>query len=277
MERFIDLTGQRFGKLTVIERAEDHISKSGKTVTVAWRCKCDCGNEITVKSLNLRNGHVSSCGCYRKEFASKKIDDLTGLKFGKLKVLERADNCISPSGQPKTAWKCQCDCGKMIIVRARSLKLGKTKSCGCIVNTQNGLSHTKQYVVWKQMISRCQNIYDQAYNDYGGRGINVCPEWQGEHGFENFYKWCEESGRTDNLTIDRINVNGNYEPSNCRWATMKEQQNNRRDNHFLDFMGEKRTIAEWSEITGINAGTIRSRLKLGWSIEDTLETKVNRR
>lgn len=274
---FIDLTGRRFGRLLATERGKDHISKSGKTTTVTWKCLCDCGNEITVQGLNLRNGHVTSCGCYRKEFSSKKIDDLRGRRFGRLLVLERSENVFYPSGKPQTTWKCQCDCGNEIVVGAQLLKSGKTKSCGCIVNTQAGLSHTRQYTIWKQMISRCQNVHDQAFSDYGSRGIEVCKEWLGEYGFQNFYKWSIKNGYADNLTIDRINVNGNYEPSNCRWATMKEQQNNRRNNRFLDLNGEKHTIAQWSEITRINAGTIRSRLKLGWSIEDTLTKKTNRR
>lgn len=273
---FIDLTGMRFGNLTVAKRVEDHISKSGKTVSVMWECKCDCGKDIIVQGLNLRNGHVKSCGCYRKKFSSKKIDDLTGRRFGKLIVLERADNIFSPSGQPQTRWKCLCDCGNTIIVRAQLLKMGKTKSCGCNVNTQKGLSHTRQYAIWGKMVSRCQNTADQAYGDYGGRGIRVCKEWLGEHGFQDFYGWALENGYQDNLTIDRIDVNGNYEPSNCRWSTMKEQQNNRRDNHILELNGEKHTIAEWSEITGINAGTIRSRLKLDWSIEEALTKKAHR-
>lgn len=113
-------------------------------------------------------------------------------------------------------------------------------------------------------------------DNISGRGIKVCKEWLGEHGFQDFYRWALENGYQDNLTIDRIDVNGNYEPNNCRWSTMKEQQNNRRDNHILELNGEKHTIAEWSEITGINAGTIRSRLKLDWSIEEALTKKAHR-
>lgn len=274
MGKLIDLAGNRFGHLTVVKREKNHISDSGKTVSAMWLCKCDCGNEIVVQGLNLKNGHIKSCGCYRKEFSSKKIDDLTGKRFGKLVVLERADNTISPCGQPQTQWKCRCDCGNVIAVRAQLLKSGKTKSCGCNISTQKRLSHTRLYHIWQKMISRCQNINDQAYERYGGRGIKVCHEWQGENGFQNFYEWSMKNGYAKNLTIDRKDNNKGYSPDNCRWATMKEQQNNRRNNNLLDLDGERHTIAEWSEITGINAATIRSRLKRGWSIKDTLTKKV---
>ena len=272
---FIDLTGKRFGNLVVIARANDHISKSGKTKTVAWQCRCDCGNEIEVQGLNLRNGHIKSCGCYRSKFSKMKLDNLAGKRFGKLLVLERAENQTSQSGQPKTRWKCKCDCGNTIVVTAQSLKRGSTRSCGCKVSVQQGLSHTRQYTIWQQMVNRCQNTQSQAYIDYGGRGIKVCDEWRGENGFINFYNWATKNGYRDDLTIDRINNDGNYEPSNCRWITMKEQQNNRRNNHFLEFSGQVHTIAEWSDITGINPGTIRTRLKLGWPIEDVLTKKVS--
>ena len=273
---FIDLTGKRFGNLVVIARANDHISKSGKTKTVVWRCRCDCGNEVEVQGLNLRNGHIKSCGCYRSKFSRMKLDNLTGKRFGKLLVLERAENQISQAGHPTTMWKCQCDCGNIAVVNAQLLKRGSTQSCGCKVNVQNGLSRTRQYSIWNQMTSRCKSKKNQAYADYGGRGIKVCDEWSGENGFINFYNWAMNNGYRDDLTIDRINVNGNYEPSNCRWRTQKEQQNNRRNNRFLEFSGQSHTIAEWSDITGINPGTIRTRLKLGWPIEDVLTKKVSR-
>lgn len=121
------------------------------------------------------------------------------------------------------------------------------------------------------MKSRCTNTTIKAYKDYGGRGIKVCDEWL--NSFEAFYDWAMKNGYADHLSIDRIDVNGNYCPENCRWATRKTQQMNKTNNLLIDFNGEKHTLAEWSEITGINRATIKSRLNAGWTIEKALTTK----
>lgn len=144
---------------------------------------------------------------------------------------------------------------------------------------KHGKSNTKLYGIWLSMKNRCLLQTDKQYGRYGGRGITVCPEWLGEHGFENFYDWAmsvgyDESKSRVEQSIDRIDVNGNYEPDNCRFASAKVQSNNRRSNHFLEFRGETHTIKEWSEITGIKNSTIERRLnEYGWSIEDSLTIK----
>ena len=125
---------------------------------------------------------------------------------------------------------------------------------------KHGLSNTKEYYIWKAMIRRTTNPKDASYNRYGGRGIKVCEEWKK---LENFYKWCCESGYKEGLEIDRIDVNGNYEPSNCRWATRKQQQNNKRDNVKAEINGKTHTLAEWSEITGITINTLQYRYYRG--------------
>ena len=161
------------------------------------------------------------------------------------------------------------------------LKSCSTRSCGCLAreirskskgqnatNYKNGITFTRLGYIYLGIKQRCYNPNNQNYHNYGGRGITMCDEWLGEHGFENFRNWCikngfKEKSNRGECTIDRIDVNGNYEPSNCRWVDITVQARNRRDCVYLEHMGEKKTISEWSEITGIKDSTIRNRLNRG--------------
>lgn len=279
MGKLIDLTGQKFGKLTVVSRAESIRKPWGVTVAY-WNCVCDCGNEKTVSSELLRNGKVKSCGCLRHV---ERAEDLSNKKFGRLRVIERAENRVTKGGNTKVMWKCQCDCGKSVIVSASDLKSGDTRSCGCFhkellssMAKTHGLSKSKIRTVWRNMIARCENPKCSAYKNYGGRGITVCQEW---HDLETFAKWAFENGYDENAghkecTIERKDVNGNYEPSNCVWVSMKEQSRNRRNNNIIEYNGEKKTIAEWAEVVGITYSGLRNRIyERGWSIEKAITTK----
>lgn len=197
--------------------------------------------------------------------------DLTGNRYGRLTVISRAESKKRKTGGSRTMWNCQCDCGNIVVVDGDHLKSGHSKSCGCITK-KHGMFGTRIYKIWDSMYQRCYNSNHAAYKDYGGRGITVCDEWL--HNFQAFYEWSMSNGYADNLTIDRINVNGNYEPSNCRWATDIEQHNNTRKNRYIEFNGETHTMAEWARITGIKYATLASRIiTKGWSIERALTDK----
>lgn len=137
----------------------------------------------------------------------------------------------------------------------------------------HGETKTRLHKIWEAMRSRCCDKNHKHFGDYGGRGIHICEEWSD---YIHFRNWALNNGYSEDLTIDRINVNGNYCPENCRWVTMKEQQNNKRTNRYISMNGETHTIAEWSEITGIKKTTLRERLNSGWSVEKSLNAPVKK-
>ena len=201
-----------------------------------------------------------------------KLKDLTGQKFGKLTVIERAEN----DNRGNVQWLCQCECGNIVKVRSTNLITGNTKSCGCLKGYSgvHYLAHHRIYKIWTNMKSRCYNKNTINYNRYGGRGIIVCEEWKN---FEPFRDWAVKNGYQDDLTIDRINPDGNYEPLNCRWATVKNQCRNTRANKFITYKGKTRCVAEWAEILGIDSKLIYDRLRKNWTIEEVFKTPLLRR
>ena len=194
--------------------------------------------------------------------------ELSGQRFGHLLVIE----CVG-SRKGHTQWLCECDCGKKKVVDGRKLKEQQIKSCGCMhfeACKTHGQSDTRLYHIWRTMKARCDDPNSVKFNRYGARGISICKEW---YDFANFYKWAMENGYKDILSIDRIDNNGNYEPSNCRWATAIQQANNTSANVLLEFCGEVKTEAEWAREVGIRLSVISKRLKRGWSVEDALTKK----
>lgn len=201
-----------------------------------------------------------------------KLVDLTGQKFGKLTVVE-----IAYRKNKRIFWKCLCDCGNYSYVDGGNLKSGHTSSCGCLqkelgLAPSHHLRFHRLYNIWSLMKKRCINSTDKLFSYYGGRGIKICDEWKND--FKVFYDWAMASGYQENLTIDRIDVNGNYEPNNCRWITQKEQVRNIRSNHLITYNNETHCIAEWAELYSLPYRTFWKRLKKGWNFEKALLTPV---
>ena len=191
-----------------------------------------------------------------------KVHDLTGQKFGLLTVIGLAE-----TDTRKTYWVCKCDCGNMKTVRSDSLLCGAIKSCGCIKRKQDEVNLTKNhrhkmsgmriYSEWQGMKGRCYNKGNARYADWGGRGIEVCEQWR--NSFESFYIWAMANGYQDNLTIDRIDNNGNYCPENCRWVGQQEQCRNRRSNINITIGNSTRTLMEWCEIFQVDYKNVNAR------------------
>lgn len=202
--------------------------------------------------------------------------DLTNQKFNRLTVLQRDKNKWN-----RVMWKCRCDCGNIIFVNTYALKSGSAKSCGCYKSEILGnamrkhkLSNTRIYNIWKGMRKRCNNPNSSSYYLYGGRGIKVCEEWDK---FLPFYYWSMQNGYAENLSIDRINYDGNYEPSNCRWVDSEQQNNNTRQNVFITYNGKTLTLSQWAKYVGLTYSCLKARLYNGWSIEKALTTPVKKR
>lgn len=203
--RVIDLTGQHFTRLEVIERIEN-----GKSGCARWRCKCVCGNYVIATTNQLRRGAVKSCGCYSHDLTKQRNKD----------------------------------------------------------NARHGVSRTRLYREWSQMKARCYIESHKSFADYGGRGIKVCDEWLVS---DNFFSWALSHGYSDELTIDRIDTNGDYEPSNCRFVTPKEQIRNRRNTVTVEYQGQLITLAELSELSGVPYATMHFRYRQGKTVEEMMK------
>jgi hypothetical protein len=219
--------GQVFGHLTVIELDEE---KTRQRRSTHWLCRCVCGQTCSPYVGNLRRGSATSCGCARYENSqASRFRDLSGQRFGSLTAVGLA------SRQGDALWECTCDCGEVTVVRGSALGGGHTTSCGCRARqalaenrydwTKHGMARSPEWYSWSAMRARVLNPNHHAYNRYGGRGITICPEWDS---FEQFY--ADMGPRSEGLTLDRIDSDGNYVPGNCRWADWSTQRRNQRRN-----------------------------------------------
>lgn len=245
--------GMIFGRLTTVER----FMKNGRAY---WHCVCGCGNEKDIREDALQSGATKSCGCLVKK-------DITNQKFNRLTVLHRAERT--------SFWICQCECGNIIEVASKKLKNGHTKSCGCYNTdriTTHGMAGTPEYNSWQDMKDRCLNPNNRRFEHYGGRGITVCDEWKDS--FETFY--ADMGPRPEEHSLDRIDVNGNYEASNCRWADNATQARNTTQNVIITFDGITLCQQDWADKIGISYSGLRKRLSK-MTIEEALSKPLSQK
>lgn len=257
----IDLTGQRFGNVVVL-------NDSGNRATnkkIIWHCLCDCGKEFDSTVDSLRRLREPSCGC-----KNHKKEMYIGYKVGKLTVTKD----LGLDKEQKHIWECTCDCGNTVVHSTSALNFGRILSCGCLKHETGkklrkyNARDRKLYFRWNNIRERCYNPNNKAYKNYGGRGIEMCPEWQDD--FYTFRDWAISNGYNESLSLDRIDNNKGYSPDNCRWATDKTQSNNRRSNRYITINGVTKTMMQWSEELNIPYSRIQSRLEAGWTAEDAV-------
>lgn len=264
--------GLKFGKFTVIGAYRKRLSK----VNIICICKCECGSIREIPYSNLKSGNRVSCGCVQKfDFSNYKNKIYNGIKILSLIDFE------------KRIVKCQCSCGELFEAQLIDITAPKRHIIGCKNCIEHKYSKKSKYVwnikstqnrlkgIYNGMLDRCYDTKSKNYRLYGGKGVKVCDEWKSS--FDKFKTWALANGYEETLSIDRIDGNGNYEPSNCRWATMKQQQNNRCNNRVFNLNGEKYTLSELSTIYNINYQTLRSRLSKGMDILTSLNTPVRKR
>jgi len=200
--------------------------------------------------------------------------DESGKKYNRLSVIRSAGK----SADRKVLWLCKCDCGQLCSVEGNFLRSGRKIDCGCGESarrsgsqTTHGMSKTATYKSWCGMIERCENESNKRYSSYGGRGIRICDRWR-----QSFEFFVEDMGiRPDGLSLDRIDNNGDYEPSNCRWANARGQARNRRSNIWVEYQGDRLLISDWAKRLGIQRTTLEYRKKAGWTDKEIIETPLS--
>lgn len=248
---YTDYAGKRFGRWTAIKR----VRVNGQP---EWLCKCDCGQQGTVRLARLKGGQSQSCGCQRRSQI-----DLTGKAFGRLTVIRKATDT------GVTRWLCRCECGSERVVPGSALKAGHVRSCGN--RRAHSKSHDQTYAIWNAMIQRCHNPKHASYDRYGGRGIIVCDRWR-----QSYDAFLDDVGERPSTlhSIDRIDNAGNYEPGNVRWATSLQQSRNTRRSIVVFYQGQRMSLREAYDMANspVAYGTVWLRLKNGMSVEDAIHT-----
>lgn len=261
--------GEKWHELNILDYVKD-----GK-----YNALCSCGMTCVVSMNDVKKGKVKSCGHILKQMMKERREKLTvliGKTIGKITILSEAGS----NNRGDLLVNCSCSCGTNFVKEAKEIKKGKIKSCGCGVltgakeaNTIHGETGSKLYYTWSKMKSRCHPT--KGHKDYGLRSISVCEEWA--ESYEKFRDWALGNGYQDCLSIDRIDVNGNYEPSNCRWATSKEQGRNKRNTQYVTINGATKSFSEWCEELGISYDSAWKRIhKYGYSPEKALTFKLER-
>lgn len=209
------------------------------------------------------------------------FQDLRGRVFGRLTVMDRTER-VTHNGRSFFRWICRCECGTVnIMIHPTSLKNGNTRSCGCLrresigrVNYKHGRSRSKEYITWQNMISRCHDIRDKQYPDWGGRGIVVCPEWQVD--FSAFFRDMG-AAPTAGHSIERVDNDGPYSRENCRWIPRGDQSRNTRRNRFLEYGGKRMIMSDWAREIGTAPSVLHNRLKRGLTVEQALTAPLTAR
>lgn len=260
----LDITGERYGALVAL-----YLTGNKKGKSYCWMFKCDCGREKELPVNQVRYGSIKSCGCYiNKKLPDKRKQRVrVGDVFGELTVIEALGQT---KGDMHYQSKVKCSCGNEFITRDTFLVCGKKiccPECSNIKKQTHGMSDMPIYHVWQGMKDRCNNPNNKQYADYGGRGIRVCDEWLNSS--DTFIEWAIQNGYKEGFQIDRISVDGNYEPDNCRFVTQLENARNKRNTVLIHYEGELHTIGEVAEITGLREELIYQRIhRWHWSEYD---------
>lgn len=267
--------GHRVGSLTYVKEGKKKTIPCGQKLRTVV-CKCDCGTIKSFLFVHFSRGRCLSCG--KCDFRKRVLgENVIGKKYGTLTVINELPP-LKVNNRTFRMVQVKCDCG--VIKEGRLSKIKITKSCGCLSvesliasRITHGLSNSRIYGIWQGMQNRCYNKNVPAYRYYGAKGVFVCDEWK--NSFEVFYEWSMNNGYTDKLTLDRYpDYRGGYTPSNCRWATNKEQQNNKSTNKMVTYKGETMTLSQLCEKYDKSYHRVNSRLNvLGWGINKSMETE----
>lgn len=260
----LDITGERYGALVALYPTD--IRKGG---TYCWMFRCDCGKEKALPINQVRYGSIKSCGCHinKKNPDKRKQRVCSGDVFGELTVIKPLGQI---NGDNHYQSKVKCSCGNEFVVRDTFLICGKRTCCPDCSNLKkqtHGLSDTPIFYVWQGIRDRCNNPNNKQYKNYGGRGIRVCDEWMNSS--DSFIEWAIQNGYEEGLQLDRIDNDGNYEPSNCRFVTQLENARNKQNTIYIHYEGELLTIGEVAERSGLRENLIYQRIhKFHWSEYD---------